>query len=145
MAGETTLTIIGRLTADPELRFTQAGNAVTNFTIASNPRTLDRRSGEWRDAEALFLRCTCWKQLAENVAASLSRGSHVIAHGRLRQRSFDKDGVKHTVIEFDVDEIGAALRFATVAITKPDRPNTVAEEPAASREPVTIGAEGPNF
>ncbi|XVV02676.1 single-stranded DNA-binding protein [Actinosynnema sp. CA-248983] len=143
MAGETTLTIIGRLTTDPELRFTQAGIAVSNFTIASNPRTLDRRTGEWRDADALFLRCTCWKQLAENVAASLARGSHVIAHGRLRQRSFDKDGARHTVIELDVDEIGAALRFATVTIAKLDRTGTTADDPA--REPVQVGAEEPNF
>lgn len=141
MAGDTTLTIIGRLTADPELRFTQAGTAVSNFTIASNPRTFDRTTGEWRDADPLFLRCTCWKQLAENAAASLTRGSHVIAHGRLRQRTFDKDGTRHTVTELDVDDIGAALRFATVTITKTDRTNTT----EAPGEPVTVGADEPDF
>ncbi|MFI9811412.1 single-stranded DNA-binding protein [Saccharothrix variisporea] len=143
MAGEITLTVIGRLTADPELRFTQAGTPVSNFTIASNPRTFDRGTGEWRDADAVFLRCTCWKQLAENTAASLHRGSHVIAHGRLRQRTFEKDGVKHTIVELDVDEIGAALRFATVTITKPDRAGTRAEDTAGDLVPV--GPDEPNF
>lgn len=143
MAGEITLTVNGRLTADPELRFTQAGTAVSNFTIASNPRTFDRSTGEWRDADAVFLRCTCWKQLAENTAASLSRGSHVIAHGRLRQRTFEKDGVNHTVTELEVDEIGAALRFATVTITKNGRTGAPPEEPVRALAPV--GPEEPNF
>ncbi|WP_433270640.1 single-stranded DNA-binding protein [Actinosynnema sp. CS-041913] len=118
MAGETTLTIIGNLTSAPELRHTQAGASVANFTIASTPRTFDRQAGEWKDADTLFLRCTCWNQLADHVAESIGRGTRVIAQGRLRQRSYEKDGEKRTTMEFEVDEIGAALRYATVKITK---------------------------
>ena len=122
MAGETTITVIGNLTADPELRFTPAGAAVANFTVASTPRTFDKGSGEWKDGEALFLRCNVWRQAAENVAESLTRGSRVMVTGRLRQRSFEtKEGEKRTVIELEVDEIGASLRFATAKITKASR------------------------
>ena len=119
MAGETTITVVGNLTADPELRFTQAGAAVASFTVASTPRTFDRASGEWKDGEALFLRCSIWRQAAENVAESLTRGMRVIVQGRLKQRSYeDREGVKRTVYELDVEEVGASLRSATAKVTK---------------------------
>jgi single-strand DNA-binding protein len=119
MAGETTITVVGNLTADPELRFTQSGAAVASFTVASTPRTFDRQSGEWKDGEALFLRCNVWRQVAENVAESLTRGSRVLVTGRLRQRSFEtKEGEKRTVVELEVDEIGPSLRYATAKINK---------------------------
>jgi single-strand DNA-binding protein len=119
MAGDTVITIIGNLTSDPELRFTPSGAAVADFTIASTPRTLDRQTQEWKDGEALFLRCSCWRQMAENVAGSLSRGSRVMAQGRLKQRSFEtKEGEKRTVVELEVDEIGPSLRYATASVTK---------------------------
>jgi single-strand DNA-binding protein len=122
MAGETTITVVGNLTADPELRFTQAGAAVASFTVASTPRTFDRASGEWKDGEALFLRCSIWRQAAENVAESLTRGMRVIVQGRLRQRSFDtKEGEKRTVIEMEVDEVGPSLRYATAKVNKAAR------------------------
>ena len=99
MAGETVITVIGNLTADPELRFTSTGTAVANFTVASTPRTFDRQSNEWKDGEALFLRCSIWRQAAENVAESLTRGARVIVSGRLKQRSFEtREGEKRTVI-----------------------------------------------
>jgi single-strand DNA-binding protein len=119
MVGDTVLTVIGNLTADPELRFTPSGAAVANFTVASTPRTFDRQSGQWRDGEALFLRCSLWRQPAENVADSLTRGSRVIVQGRLRQRSYEtREGEKRTVVELEVDEIGPSLRYATATITK---------------------------
>ncbi len=122
MAGETTITVVGNLTADPELRFTQSGAAVASFTVASTPRTFDRQSGEWKDGEALFLRCNVWRQVAENVAESLTRGSRVLVTGRLRQRSFEtKEGEKRTVIELEVDEIGPSLRYATAKVNKVSR------------------------
>ncbi|GLY43008.1 single-stranded DNA-binding protein [Amycolatopsis sp. NBRC 101858] len=119
MAGDTSITICGNLTTDPELRFTPAGNAVANFTVASTPRTFNRTTSEWEDGEALFLRCTIWKQAAENVAESLTRGARVVVQGRLKQRSFQtKEGEKRTVVELDVDEIGPSLRYATASVTK---------------------------
>jgi len=122
MAGDTIMTVIGNLTADPELRFTASGAAVANFTVASTPRTFDRASGEWKDGEALFLRCNIWRQPAENVAESLTRGSRVIVSGRLKQRSFEtKEGEKRTVIELEVDEIGPSLRYATAKVNKASR------------------------
>ncbi|TWF94701.1 single-stranded DNA-binding protein [Saccharopolyspora dendranthemae] len=122
MAGETVITVVGNLTADPELRFTPSGAAVANFTIASTPRTFDRQSGEWKDGEALFLRCNIWRQAAENVAETLTRGMRVIAQGRLRQRSFEtKEGEKRTVVELEVDDIGPALRYATAKVNKVSR------------------------
>ena len=122
MAGETVITVVGNLTADPELRFTPSGAAVANFTVASTPRTFDRQSGEWKDGEALFLRCSIWRQAAENVAESLTRGSRVVVQGRLKQRSFEtKEGEKRTVIELDVDEIGPSLKYATAKVTKASR------------------------
>lgn len=122
MAGETTLTVVGNLTSDPELRFTPSGAAVANFTVASTPRTFDRQSQEWKDGEALFLRCNVWRQQAENVAESLQRGSRVMVTGRLKQRSFDtKEGEKRTVIELEVDEVAPSLKFATAKITRASR------------------------
>ncbi|HEX3813285.1 MAG TPA: single-stranded DNA-binding protein [Mycobacteriales bacterium] len=122
MAGETVITVVGNLTADPELRFTPSGAAVANFTVASTPRTFDRQSNEWKDGEALFLRCSVWRQAAENVAESLTRGTRVVVSGRLKQRSFEtKEGEKRTVIELDVDEIGPSLRYATAKVNKTSR------------------------
>ncbi|MEV1293148.1 single-stranded DNA-binding protein [Pseudonocardia sp. NPDC049635] len=122
MAGETVITVVGNLTADPELRFTPSGAAVANFTVASTPRTFDRQSGEWKDGEALFLRCNVWRQAAENVAESLTRGARVVVQGRLRQRSFEtREGEKRTVVEMEVDEVGPSLRYATAKVNKVSR------------------------
>jgi single-strand DNA-binding protein len=122
VAGETVITVIGNLTADPELRFTPSGAAVANFTVASTPRTFDRQSGEWKDGEALFLRCNIWRQAAENTAESLTRGMRVIVSGRLRQRSFEtREGEKRTVMEMEVDEVGPSLRYATAKVNKATR------------------------
>lgn len=121
MANETTLTVIGNLTADPELRFTPAGAAVVNFTVASTPRIFDKAKSEWADGEALFLRCSLWREAAENVAESLSRGARVIVTGRLKQRSYEKDGQVRTVIELEVDEIGPSLKYATAKPVKTAR------------------------
>ncbi|CQD02848.1 single-stranded DNA-binding protein [Mycobacterium lentiflavum] len=122
MAGDTIITVVGNLTADPELRFTPSGAAVANFTVASTPRTFDRQSGEWKDGEALFLRCNIWREAAENVAESLTRGSRVIVTGRLKQRSFEtREGEKRTVVEVEVDEIGPSLRYATAKVNKASR------------------------
>jgi single-strand DNA-binding protein len=122
MAGETVITIIGNLVDDPELRFTPPGAAVTNFRVASTPRTFDRQAGEWRDGETLFLSCSVWRQAAENVAESLQRGMKVIVQGRLKQRSFEtREGEKRTVFEIDVDEVGPSLRNATAKVTKTTR------------------------
>lgn len=121
----TTITIVGNLTADPELRFIPSGAAVANFTIASTPRVYDKAAGEYKDGEALFLRCSLWRDAAENVAESLSRGMRVIATGKLKSRSYDgKDGEKRTVMEMDVDEIGPSLRYATAVVTKSSRGGT---------------------
>jgi single-strand DNA-binding protein len=122
MAGETTITVIGNLTADPELRFTPSGSAVANFTIASTPRTFDRQSNEWKDGETLFLRCSVWRESAENVAESLTKGTRVIAQGRLKSRSYDtKEGEKRTVMELEVDEVGPSLRYASAKINRTQR------------------------
>jgi single-strand DNA-binding protein len=122
MAGETVITVIGNLTADPELRFTPAGAAVANFTVASTPRTFDRQTNEWKDGDALFMRCNIWREAAENVAESLTRGSRVIVSGRLRQRSYEtREGEKRTVVELEVDEIGPSLRYATAKVNKANR------------------------
>lgn len=118
MAGDTTLTIVGNLTADPELKFTPSGAAVTNFTVASTPRTFDKASNEWKDGETLFMRCSLWREAAENVAESLVKGTSVIVVGRLVQRSYEKDGEKRTVVELQVDEVGPSLRRATAVVTK---------------------------
>ncbi len=119
MAGDTIITVVGNLTADPELRYTQSGLAVANFTIASTPRTFDRQANEWKDGEALFLRASCWRDFAEHVAGSLTKGSRVIAQGRLKQRSYEtREGEKRTAIELEVDEIGPSLRYATAQVTR---------------------------
>ena len=122
MAGETVITVVGNLTADPELRYTQNGKPVANFTIASTPRTFDRQSNEWKDGEALFLRCTVWNEFAEHVAASLSKGMRVVAQGRLMQRSYqDRDGNNRVSIALEVDEVGPSLRYATAQVTRAAR------------------------
>jgi single-strand DNA-binding protein len=119
MAGETTITLVGNLTADPELRFTPSGAAVANFTVASTPRTFDRQTNEWRDGEAMFINCAVWRQAAENVAESLQKGMRVIVQGRLKSRSYEtREGERRTVFEIDVDEIGPALRYATAKVTR---------------------------
>jgi single-strand DNA-binding protein len=122
MAGDTTITVVGNLTDDPELRFTPSGAAVAKFRVASTPRFMDRQTNEWKDGEPLFLSCTVWRQAAENVAESLQRGARVIVTGRLRQRSYEtREGEKRTVIELDVDEIGPSLRYATAKVQKMSR------------------------
>jgi single-strand DNA-binding protein len=122
MAGETVLTVIGNLTDDPELKFTPSGAAVANFTVASTPRTFDRQTNEWKDGTALFIRCSVWRQVAENVAESLQKGQQVIVHGALNIRNFERqDGSKGTSVEMNVYEIGPSLRFATAKVTKATR------------------------
>jgi single-strand DNA-binding protein len=122
MAGETPITVVGNLTADPELRFTPSGAAVANFTVASTPRTFDRQSNEWKDGEALFLNCSVWRQAAENAAESLTRGMRVIVSGRLKARSYEtREGEKRTVFEIDVDEVGPSMKYATAKVTKTSR------------------------
>lgn len=122
MAGETVITIVGNLTNDPELRFTPSGSAVANFTIASTPRTFDRQSNEWKDGETLFLRTSVWREAAENVAESLTKGTRVIAQGRLKSRTYEtKEGEKRTVMEFEADEIGPSLRYASAKVTRTQR------------------------
>ncbi|KQQ65719.1 single-stranded DNA-binding protein [Microbacterium sp. Leaf320] len=117
MAGETVITVVGNLTADPELRYTQNGLPVVNFTIASTPRTM--KDSEWKDGDPLFLRASCWREFAEHVAGSLSKGMRVMAQGRLRQRSYqDREGNQRTAIELEVDEIGPSLRYATAQVTR---------------------------
>ncbi len=122
MAGETPITVIGNLTADPELRFTPSGAAVANFTVASTPRNFDRQTNEWKDGEALFLNCSVWRQAAENAAESLTRGMRVIVSGRLKARSYEtREGEKRTVFEIDVDEVGPSLKYATAKVAKTTR------------------------
>ncbi|MBG6179234.1 single-stranded DNA-binding protein [Arthrobacter sp. CAN_A1] len=122
MAGETLITVVGNLTSDPELRFTPSGSAVANFTIASTPRTFDRQSNEWKDGETLFLRASVWREAAENVAETLTKGTRVVAQGRLKSRSYDtKEGEKRTVMELEVDEIGPSLRYASAKVTRTQR------------------------
>lgn len=125
MAGETVITVIGNLTNDPELRFTPNGAAVASFTVASTPRTFDRQSNEWKDGDTLFLRCTVWRQAAENVAESLHKGTRVVVQGRLKQRSFEtREGEKRTVVELEADEVGVSLRSATAKVSKSSRSST---------------------
>lgn len=119
---DTVITVIGNLTADPELRFTASGAPVANFTVASTPRTFDRQTNEWKDGEALFLRCSIWRDAAENVTESLTKGSRVIVQGKLKQRSYEtREGEKRTVVELEVDEIGPSLRYATAKVTRTPR------------------------
>jgi single-strand DNA-binding protein len=157
MAGETVITVVGNLTADPELRFTPSGAAVASFTVASTPRNFDRQSNEWKDGEALFLRCSIWRQAAENVAESLQRGMRVVVTGRLKQRSFEtREGEKRTVIELDVDEVGPSLRYATAKVNRTQRGSSgggfgadnsgggsaPADDPWASSGPASSGGGG---
>src|SRR6187431_2942351 len=122
MAGETVITVVGNLTDDPELRFTSSGAAVANFTVASTPRFFDKQTNDWKDGDALFLRCSIWRQAAENVAESLTKGARVIVQGRLKQRSYEtREGEKRTVVEVEVDEIGPSLRYATAKVNKASR------------------------
>lgn len=122
MAGDTVITVIGNLTSDPELRFTPSGSAVANFTIASTPRAFDRQSNEWKDGETLFLRASVWREAAENVAETLTKGTRVIAQGRLKSRSYQtKEGENRTVMELEVDEIGPSLRYASAKVTRTTR------------------------
>jgi single-strand DNA-binding protein len=122
MTGEPIITVVGNLTADPDLRFTPSGVAVLDFTVASTPRVYDRESGEWRDDDTLFLRCSLWRQAAQNAAESLSKGTRVIVQGRLRQRSFEtKEGDKRTTVELDVDAIGPELHHASAKVTRVNR------------------------
>jgi single-strand DNA-binding protein len=133
MAGETIITVVGNLTADPELRFTASGAAVANFTVASTPRTFDKNTNEWKDGEALFLRCSIWRQPAENVAETLTRGARVIVSGRLQQRSYEtKEGEKRTVIELAVDEIGPSLRYATAKVNRAVRVESGGDRPSGN-------------
>jgi len=144
MAGETTVTVVGNLTSDPDLRFTPGGSAVANFTVASTPRVFDRESGAWRDGDPLFLRCSLWREYAENAAESLGRGTRVVVHGRLRQRSYDtKEGEKRTVMELEVDEIGPSLRYATARVTKVSR--ATGGEGSSSWAPEPVAAGKPPF
>ncbi|WP_019181650.1 single-stranded DNA-binding protein [Microbacterium yannicii] len=156
MAGETIITVVGNLTADPELRYTQNGLPVANFTIASTPRNFDRQANEWKDGEALFLRASVWREFAEHVAGSLTKGMRVIATGRLKQRSYqDREGNNRTAIELEVDEIGPSLRYATAQVTRAaggggggaggggqSRPAQVADEPWST--PGSANAGGGN-
>lgn len=140
MAGETIITVVGNLTADPELRYTQNGLPVANFTIASTPRNFDRQANEWKDGEALFLRASCWREFAEHVAGSLTKGMRVIATGRLKQRSYqDREGNNRTAIELEVDEIGPSLRYATAQVTRAASSNGRVATGSPSSEPSTQG------
>ena len=140
MTGETVITIIGNLTADPELRWTQSGVPVADFTVASTPRAYDRNAGEWRDGAALFMRCSVWRETAENVAESLRKGMRVIVQGRLTQRSYDtQQGERRTVVELQVDEVGPSLRRARAQVTRVQA--QAASAPSASA-PGSGGAGG---
>ncbi len=122
MAGDTVITVVGNLTDDPELRFTSSGAAVANFTVASTPRFFDKNTNDWKDGDALFLRCSIWRQAAENVAETLTKGARVIVQGRLKQRSYEtREGEKRTVYELDVDEVGPSLKYATAKVAKVTR------------------------
>ncbi len=121
MAGDTQITVVGNLTGDPELRFIQSGAAVVNFTVASTPRTFDRQSNEWKDGETLFMRCSLWREAAENVAESLTKGMRVIVTGRLVSRSWEANGEKRSVMELSVDEVGPSLRYATAKVNRTQR------------------------
>ncbi|RBQ17789.1 single-stranded DNA-binding protein [Spongiactinospora rosea] len=148
MSGETTITIVGNLTGDPELRFTATGTAVAGFTIASSARTYNKSIEQWEDGEALFMRCSVWRDLAEHVAESLTRGTRVIASGRLRQRTYEtSDGDHRTVVEMTVDEIGPSLRFATAKPQKATRTGgnghaSGTDDPWATATPANAGTGG---
>lgn len=146
MAGEVQVTIVGNTTADAELRFIPSGAAVANFTVASTPRTFDKQANEWRDGDALFMRCNVWRQQAENVVESILRGTRVVVTGRLKQRSFDtKEGEKRTVVELDVDEVAVSLKYATAKVNKVSREG-VRENPGSGDpwggQPANAGGHG---
>jgi single-strand DNA-binding protein len=151
-AGDTVITIIGNLVDDPELRFTPSGAAVAKFRIASTPRTLDKATNEWKDGDSLFLTCNVWRQAAENVAESLTKGTRVIVSGRLRQRSYEtKEGEKRTVYEIEVDEVGPSLRNATAKVNRANRGGAggvggygggASDDPWATATPAAAGAGG---
>lgn len=144
MAGETVITVCGNLVDDPELRFTPGGAAVAKFRVASTPRTFDKQTNEWKDGESLFLTCSVWRQQAENVAESLQRGMRVVVVGRLKQRSYeDREGVKRTVYELDVDEVAASLRNATAKVTKASGGGKSQQYAQASRQTSQQGREDP--
>lgn len=149
MSGETIITVIGNLTSDPELRYTQNGLAVANFTIASTPRNFDRASNDWKDGDALFMRCSVWREFAEQVSGSLSKGARVIATGRLVQRSYETDkGEKRTSIELQVEEIGPSLKYATAQVTRVSKtgsPGQSPNEPGQNESWHTETPGGPSF
>jgi single-strand DNA-binding protein len=155
MNESTPITIVGNLTSDPDLRFTPAGAAVAGFTVASTPRVYDRQEGQWKDGEALFLRCSVWREAAEHVADTLTRGSRVIVTGRLKQRSFEtRDGEKRTVVEVEVDEVGPSLRYVGATINKPAKKTTTrgrggadgaSAEDAWAAEPPPVYDDEPAF
>ena len=143
MSGETVITVTGNLTADPELRFPPSGAAVASFTVASTPRTFDRATNQWTEGDTLFLRCSVWRQAAENVAESLQRGMRVVVQGRLKQRSFEtSEGEKRTVVELDVDDVGPSLRMATAKVSRAQRgsgDDAAADDPWSTPAPVGAG------
>ena len=137
-AGDVIVTIVGNLTADPELRFTPSGAAVANFRVASTPRVLDKATNEWKDGEAFYISCNVWRQVAENVAETLQKGSRVIVTGRLKQRSYEtREGEKRTVVELEVDEVGPSLRYATAKVNKVQRGGGGFGEGGGSSAPTT--------
>lgn len=144
MAGETTVTVVGNLTGDPELRFTPSGAGVANFTVVSTPRSFDKQSNAWKDGDPLFLRCNIWRQPAENVVESLVKGDRVIVQGRLRQRSYESKGEKRTVIELEVDEIGPSLKWATAKVAKAER-SSGSGQSKSSRDASSSYDEAPPF
>jgi single-strand DNA-binding protein len=152
MAGDTIITVVGNLTADPELKFTPSGAAVANFTVASTPRSFDKNSGEWKDGEALFMRCSIWRQAAENATESLVRGARVIVTGRLKQRSYETtEGEKRTVVELEAEEVGPSLKYATAKVNKVERgseggfSSNSASDDVWGSAPKTGGDEEPPF
>ena len=131
---KTIITVVGNLTADPELRFIPSGAAVANFTVASTPRTFDRQANDWKDGETLFMRCSVWREAAENVCESLHRGDRVVVTGELVPRSWEKDGQKHTVMEMQVEEVGPSLRYATAQVTKAQRQQPAQQSQGGPRQ-----------
>ena len=158
-AGDIAITVVGNLTADPELRFTPSGAAVASFTVAATPRMLDKATNEWKDGDAVFMRCSVWRQAAENVAESLQKGTRVIVTGRLKQRSYEtREGEKRTVMEMEVDEVGPALKYATAKVNKVQRgggsfggdsggssPSGASDDPWASGPTGGTGLDEPPF
>ena len=144
MSGEPAITIVGNLTAEPEMRFTPSGVPVASFTVASTPRTFDRAAGEWKDGEALFMRCQAWRQMAENVAESLTKGTRIIVQGRLVQRSYTtREGENRTVVEMQVDEIGPSLRYAKAQVIRQPRGDGQATPTTFGSGNVPASVQGP--